>query len=409
MAAITPLSGTSTTVKISELEVAAQANDADQLEANQSGTTRSITVGQIADRVVTDHLGTFAPINNPTLTGDPKSVTPATSDNDTSIATTAFVRSAISTYSPPPDLSGYAPLASPTFTGDPKAPTPATADNDTSIATTAFVKAQGYSTTTGTLTGITGGTGITVTGTAPSPTVGLTSTITAGGPTGSATAVPVITYNAQGQLTAVTTATISIPPGTTVSDTAPGSPTAGQLWWNSTLGTLYIFYNDGNSSQWVPATPATAAQSGTVVQVASFETGAVATGTTTIPQDDTIPQSTEGDQYMTLSITPKSATSTLVIDVTMVLSSSVAGNGMVALFQDSTANALAVTSSALDTASRMETVRLLHKMTSGTTSSTAFKVRAGNNNAGTTTFNGVAGSRFFGGVMASSIVITETL
>lgn len=38
----------------------------------------------------------------------------------------------------------YAPLASPTFTGDPKAPTPLTADNDTSIATTAFVKAQGY-------------------------------------------------------------------------------------------------------------------------------------------------------------------------------------------------------------------------------------------------------------------------
>jgi hypothetical protein len=37
-----------------------------------------------------------------------------------------------------------APLASPTFTGDPKAPTPATSDNDTSIATTAFVKAQNY-------------------------------------------------------------------------------------------------------------------------------------------------------------------------------------------------------------------------------------------------------------------------
>jgi microcystin-dependent protein len=34
-----------------------------------------------------------------------------------------------------------APLASPTFTGDPKAPTPATTDSDTSIATTAFVKA----------------------------------------------------------------------------------------------------------------------------------------------------------------------------------------------------------------------------------------------------------------------------
>ena len=32
-----------------------------------------------------------------------------------------------------------APLASPTFTGDPKAPTPTAGDNDTSIATTAFV------------------------------------------------------------------------------------------------------------------------------------------------------------------------------------------------------------------------------------------------------------------------------
>jgi hypothetical protein len=36
--------------------------------------------------------------------------------------------------------AGFAPLASPVFTGDPQAPTPATADNDTSIATTAYVK-----------------------------------------------------------------------------------------------------------------------------------------------------------------------------------------------------------------------------------------------------------------------------
>ena len=42
--------------------------------------------------------------------------------------------------------AAFAPLASPVFTGDPQAPTPATADNDTSIATTAFVKAQGYAT-----------------------------------------------------------------------------------------------------------------------------------------------------------------------------------------------------------------------------------------------------------------------
>lgn len=46
------------------------------------------------------------------------------------------------------DVTGAAPLANPVFTGDPQAPTPATGDNDTSIATTAFVKAQGYLTST---------------------------------------------------------------------------------------------------------------------------------------------------------------------------------------------------------------------------------------------------------------------
>jgi hypothetical protein len=39
------------------------------------------------------------------------------------------------------DLALKAALASPTFTGDPKAPTPTAGDNDTSIATTAFVTA----------------------------------------------------------------------------------------------------------------------------------------------------------------------------------------------------------------------------------------------------------------------------
>lgn len=37
------------------------------------------------------------------------------------------------------DVSGAAPLASPVFTGNPTAPTPTAGDNDTSIATTAFV------------------------------------------------------------------------------------------------------------------------------------------------------------------------------------------------------------------------------------------------------------------------------
>jgi hypothetical protein len=39
----------------------------------------------------------------------------------------------------------------------------------------------------------------------------------------------------------------------TIAATAPGSPTAGDLWWDSEGGVLMIYYNDGSSSQWVEA------------------------------------------------------------------------------------------------------------------------------------------------------------
>ena len=42
-------------------------------------------------------------------------------------------------------------------------------------------------------------------------------------------------------------------PAVTVSDTPPGSPAHSDLWWDSVLGKLKIYYNDGTSSQWVDA------------------------------------------------------------------------------------------------------------------------------------------------------------
>lgn len=38
-----------------------------------------------------------------------------------------------------------------------------------------------------------------------------------------------------------------------ISDTPPGSPSAGDLWWESTTGRLKIYYSDGDTSQWVDA------------------------------------------------------------------------------------------------------------------------------------------------------------
>lgn len=40
-----------------------------------------------------------------------------------------------------------------------------------------------------------------------------------------------------------------------VSNTAPVSPSNNQMWWNTDLGSLFIYYADANTSQWVETTP----------------------------------------------------------------------------------------------------------------------------------------------------------
>lgn len=153
---------------------------------------------------------------------------------------------------------------------------------------------------------------------------------------------------------------------------------------------------------------AAGALNGRIVQVVNTQTGAVNTGSTTIPFDDTIPQNTEGDEYMTLAITPTNSSNKLRIEVEAFATSSVGAWIATALFQDTTANALACNSN-LDSnvATGGGLQRLTHYMTAGTTSSTTFKVRIGGSAVGTTTFNGQSGGRKYGGVLASSITITE--
>lgn len=147
---------------------------------------------------------------------------------------------------------------------------------------------------------------------------------------------------------------------------------------------------------------------GRAVQTVNSQTGAVATGTTLIPYDDTIPQNTEGDQYLSLAITPTNAASKLKIDVVLSVSTSAAARNIIAaLFQDTTANALAAMTWTEASATFQHLIAFTHYMTAGTTSATTFKVRAGLDNAGTLTVNGSNSARKLGGVLASSITITE--
>jgi hypothetical protein len=145
-----------------------------------------------------------------------------------------------------------------------------------------------------------------------------------------------------------------------------------------------------------------------VIQTVHSEDGAVATGSTLMVYDDTIPQNTEGDQYLSASITPTSATNKLLIEAQVVMAhSALSAVFIAALFQDSTADAL---SSVLFDGPGVNLPIILaikHEMTAGTTSSTTFKVRAGSDVAGGTTFNGKASARLLGGVMNSYLRITE--
>ena len=108
----------------------------------------------------------YAAKESPTFTGTPKAPTPATGNNTTQVATTAFVQAALTALinDAPATLDTLkeiavainndpkfsttinnalalkAPLSSPALTGTPTAPTAAQSVNNTQIATTAFVK-----------------------------------------------------------------------------------------------------------------------------------------------------------------------------------------------------------------------------------------------------------------------------
>lgn len=154
--------------------------------------------------------------------------------------------------------------------------------------------------------------------------------------------------------------------------------------------------------------PSAALPAGSVIQVKNYQTGALATGATAIPFDNTIPQITEGTEFMSLAFTPTSATSKLLIQVIFMGANSTSGSTgfCVALFQTGTSNALACTFNSLANSSITE-YPLNHYMTAGTTSAITFTVRAGSGNGGTTTINGQSGIQLGGGTMASSITVTE--
>ncbi len=150
----------------------------------------------------------------------------------------------------------------------------------------------------------------------------------------------------------------------------------------------------------------TNALSGSLLQDLSVQTGALSHGTTSIPYDDTIPQKTEGDQLFTLAIIPNNASNLLDITISVCMASDNSVQPILALFQDSTSNALAAVIG-MNSNTHPNTTVLQYRMAAGTTSSTTFAVRVGAADTNGLTVNGTANARKLGGVCISSMTIRE--
>ena len=174
-----------------------------------------------------------------------QAVTQSANDNTTNIATTAYVQT---------ELGDYAPLANPTLTGTPAGPTANANTNTTQLATTAYVQTEltAYAADTVTLTNKTFD--VEATGNSVSNIdvanlksgvldTDLTSASSSDDTVASAKAIKTALDLKATLASPVFTASIKI-----TAASAPGSPTEGTIYYNTTSKAAYIW----NGTAWSP-------------------------------------------------------------------------------------------------------------------------------------------------------------
>lgn len=148
---------------------------------------------------------------------------------------------------------------------------------------------------------------------------------------------------------------------------------------------------------------------GAVAQVQVLSLNTAATGTTTIPADDTIPQVTEGTSFVSGVFTPQYATSKLEFEIICFASASVSGVGIsAALFETGVANALGA-AYVSQLAGYVHNLSFIKEVVAGSTTPRTYQLRVGPGSAATVTVNGSGGSRILGGALETSIRITEIM
>jgi hypothetical protein len=144
---------------------------------------------------------------------------------------------------------------------------------------------------------------------------------------------------------------------------------------------------------------------GSVLQSIMDEDATWQTIAQVIPQDDTIPQIAEGVEILSVSITPKSATSKIRIRAQVPFTVNAANALIIAAFKDAGADAIAAqlcnTGGTTVSHGYIE-----HEFVAGSTDPIDITLRAGVS-GGVCYLNGGAGGRTFGGVMRNSLVVEE--
>jgi len=169
--------------------------------------------------------------------------------------------------------------------------------------------------------------------------------------------------------------------------------TAGQILTSNGAGALPTFQD--------PAI-------GDVVQeIVTTDTNGT-TCTTQIPIDNTIPQNTEGDEVLTVTITPTDASNDIELYFhSMGTAGGANHDSVAAIFVDSTANALHAESFRIDSG-EADNVSIFCRVSAGSTSARTYKLRIGVATAGTTTYiNSNVGAAVFGGVNNRYLIAKE--
>lgn len=184
---------------------------------------------------------------------------------------------------------------------------------------------------------------------------------------------------------------VRIPVGTTAQRST--TPSFGDTRANSTTGIMEFF----NGSAWVPP--------GAILSVTDVNIPS-SSGTTTVPLDNTIPTVSEGYQFFSISYTPLSASSRLIIEYDVTSSSSIASATLIASIFVNSTNIGSVSSrtSATSNTAMIMSQKATYQVTS--TSPITISGRIGGSAAATTRVN-LIGTTTLGGSMSTSATITE--